>query len=145
MSSIDDIGKLVDMITDVKRFLSGDEEVDIRGAENLQRDLTSVIGSLARLENNAIARFTTLEMASKHAIKKSVVVEQEQYKKLPTKLLKGITDLVNNDKGATFWEFTHGSGTYRLIKSESTQYTLMVYTKKLNSWSDRSVFTTEKK
>ena len=144
ITDINEIGSLIDMITEVKMFLNGDEEVDIRGAENLQRDLFSVIGSLARLENNSIARFTALEMANGHSIKKSVIVEREEYSKLPTKLLYNITKLINEDKGCTFWEFTHGSGTYRLIKVGSSEYTLMNYTKKSNSWSDRSVFTTEK-
>ena len=143
-TNINEIGELIDIICDAKRFISGDEDIDIRGAENLERDLINVIGSYSRLENNAVARFTTIEMSNKHAIRKAEIVESVECAKLPKKLHDNITMLINEDKGCTFWEFTHGSGTYRLIKVGNKEYSLMNYSKKLNSWIERSVFETKK-
>jgi len=87
-TNINEVGELIDMVTDVKRFLSGAEEIDIRGAENLQRDLINVTGSLARLENNSIARFATLEMASAHKMQKRNT-KVNKTKKILARLLKG--------------------------------------------------------
>ena len=87
-NDIEEVGSLVDMVTDVKRFISGSEDVDIRRAENLQRDLISVIGALARLENNSIARFATLEMAQAHKMKNRTK-KVNKTRKILARLLNG--------------------------------------------------------
>ena len=87
-TDINEIGEIVDIAGDVKRLVSGAEDIDIQGAENLKRDGINVFRALARLENNSIARFATLEMAQAHKMKNRTK-KVNKTRKILARLLNG--------------------------------------------------------
>lgn len=135
----------IQMVMNCRSILLRDGSVIIQSDKNTETNTREVLEDLKSVENNAVMRLQTLDFALDYKKKKLVVIENEEYKKLPTKLLNAVTKLINIDHDFTFSEFTHGAGTYRLIRINSSRvYSLMNYTKKTNSWTERSVFRTKK-
>lgn len=138
----------IQMVMNCSSIIKRDGSVIIQSDDNTQTNTKEVLQDLQRVENDAVMQLQTFDFAMEYKNRKSVIVEGlegGEFKKLPTKLLGVVTILINKDDNMTFTEFTHGAGTYRLVRiSSGRSFILMSYSKKLNSWSDRAVLTAKK-
>ena len=135
----------IQMIMNCSSIIKRDGTVVIQSDDNTQTNTKEVLKDLQSVENDAVMQLQTFDFALEYKNRKSVIVEGDSFKLLPTKLLNVVTELVNKDDNLTFTEFTHGAGTYRLLRiSSGRSFILMNYSKKLNSWSDRAILTAKK-
>jgi len=145
--NIEEIEFLSELAVNAHSIITRDGTLDMRYDESLDKQKREVSVLLREVQNEALAKSIILKspVIGDYVSRETISLEQiplEGFKRVTEKLLIKVENFLNETPGVTFVEFSHGSSFYRLIFTGESSYELMLFSKKLDSWSVRVHFKT---